>query len=82
MIQRTHFSFHAALLKGSDYVYACPDAIQRVGFSSSFKLRGSRSQTVMRDGYYANGFRFDSYLSHFRFVFFSLLFFGLMFCYI
>jgi len=41
----------------------------------SFKLRGSRSVTVMRYGYYANGFRFDSQLAGFSFVFFFLTFF-------
>jgi len=38
--------------------------------SLSFKLRGSCSEKVMRYGYYANGFQFDSHLVYFRFVLF------------
>ena len=45
--------------------------------SFSGKRHTARSVTVMRYDCYANGFRFDSHLADFRFVFFLYFFSGL-----
>jgi len=48
----------------------------------SGKRRPARDVTVLCYGCYANGFRFDSHLADFRFVFFLCLFQALLRCYV
>jgi len=56
--------------KWPGYRYACPDKT----VSLSFKRYGSRGVVIRRYAYCSNGFRFDSHLAYFCFVFFFTFF--------
>jgi len=62
---------------GSRYGYACPDAIKIKGSvcQGNSVLCAARGVTIMCYGCNASGFRLDSHLADFRFVFFLFAFF-------